>query len=161
MTAVSRICFARTPLGCDMLPHPPYPTKPCSPKGCKTTIICVVPAGRSVRGMPHLSTGLPSLRDVCRGFRSTLARFAEWCAASGEKKGEMGGGVGRAVAGAFSLAAHLPCSLRRAPPFRCERSEQAEPPACSGEPHHSAANAVSKRNPLPVPASPTIPLRTQ
>ena len=32
MTAVSPICFARTPLGCDMLPHPPYPTKPCSPK---------------------------------------------------------------------------------------------------------------------------------
>ncbi len=28
--------------------------------------------------------------------------------ASGEKKGEMGGGVGRAVAGFFSLAAHLP-----------------------------------------------------
>ncbi len=25
--------FARTPAGCDMLPHPPYPTKPCSPKG--------------------------------------------------------------------------------------------------------------------------------
>ena len=80
MTAVSRICFARTPLGCDMLPHPPYPTKPCSPKGCKTTIICVVPAGRSIRGMPHRSTGLPSLRDVCRGFRSTLARCAKWCA---------------------------------------------------------------------------------
>ena len=32
MTAVSLICFARTPPGCDMLPHPPYPTKPCSPK---------------------------------------------------------------------------------------------------------------------------------
>ena len=57
---------------------------------------------------------------------------------AGRKKGEMGGGVGRAVAGFFSLAAHLPCSLRRAPPFRCERSEQAAPP-------------------LPIPASPTIP----
>ena len=56
---------------------------------------------------------------------------------AGRKKGEIGGGVGRAVAGFFSLAAHLPCSLRRAPPFRCERSEQAEPPACSDEPHHS------------------------
>ena len=45
----------------------------------------------------------------------------------GEER-EMGGGLGRAVAGAFSLAAHLPYSLRRASPFRCERSEQAESP---------------------------------
>ena len=64
-----------------------------------------------------------------RGFRSTLSRFAEWCATGGEKKGEMGGGLERAVAGAFSLAAHLP-------------------PVPFGGPHHSAANAVSKRNPL-------------
>ena len=37
-----------------------------------------------------------------------LTYNAEWCAASGEKKGEMGGGLGRTVAGAFPLAAHLP-----------------------------------------------------
>ena len=67
---------------------------------------------------------------IARRFRSTLPRFAEWCAANGEKKGEMGGGEERAVAGTFSLAAHLPpCSLRQAPPFRGERSEQAESPA--------------------------------
>ena len=93
MTAVSRICFARTPLGCDMLPHPPYQALQPQ-KGCKTIINCVVPAGRSVRGMPHLSTGLPSLRDVCRGFRSTLARFAEWCAAQKNGPREFPGTVG-------------------------------------------------------------------
>ena len=54
-----------------------------------------------------------------------LTYNAEWCVAGGEKKREMGGGLGRAVAGAFSLAAHLP------------------PPVPSGGPHHSAANAVS------------------
>ena len=62
-----------------------------------------------------------------------LTYNAEWCAANGEKKGEMGGGEERAVAGTFSLAAHLP------------------PPVSSGGPHHSAANAVSKRNLLPAP----------
>ena len=62
---------------------------------------------------------------------------------AGRKKGEMGGGVGRAVAGFFSLAAHLPCSLRRAPPFRCERSEQAEPPTFT--------TSKILRNPQPSP----------
>ena len=47
----------------------------------------------------------------------------------GEER-EMGGGLGRAVARAFSLAAHLPYFLRQASPFRGERSEQAESPAC-------------------------------
>ena len=67
---------------------------------------------------------------IARRFRSTLPRFAEWCAANGEKKGEMGGGEERAVDGTFSLAAHLP-------------------PVPYGRPHHSAANAASKRNLLP------------
>ena len=44
-----------------------------------------------------------------------LTYNAEWCAASGEKKGEMGGGVGRTVAGAFSFAAHLPLFPPAAP----------------------------------------------
>jgi len=57
------------------------------------------------------------------------------------EEGEMGGGLGSAVAGAFSLAAHLP-------------------PVPSGGLHHSAANTVSERNPLPLPAGPW-PLRTQ
>jgi hypothetical protein len=57
-----------------------------------------------------------------------LTYNAEWCATSGEKKGEMGGGLGCAVAGVFSLAAHLP-------------------PVPSGGPHHSAANVVSSGTP--------------
>ena len=36
-----------------------------------------------------------------------------------------------------------PCSLRQASPFRCERSERAESPACSGRPL-AAANAVEQ-----------------
>ena len=36
-------------------------------------------------------------------------------------------------------------------------SRRPSPPVPSGEPHHSAANAVSKRNLLPIPAGPTIP----
>ena len=78
-----------------------------------------------------------------------LTYNAEWCAANGEKKGEMGGGEERAVAGTFSLAAHLPpCSLRQAPPFRGERSEQAESPA--GIPAHINAK---KTEPFRVPFS--------
>ena len=106
---------------CDMLPHPPYPTKPCSPK-------------RAAR----LQSIVSSLRDVCRRFRSTLARFAEWCPRKrGEKRGD-----GRRV---------RTCRCRSLFPRR------PSPPVPSGGPHHSAANEVSKRNPLPIPTGPTIP----
>ena len=55
-----------------------------------------------------------------------------------------------------------PCSLRRAPPFRCERSEQAEPPAYPGGPHHSAKFcsqnfAEPPTTPYRAPAKKTVP----
>ena len=74
-----------------------------------------------------------------RGFRSTLARFAEWCPRKrGEKRGRWAAGWDVPLPEPFPSPPISPCSLRRAAPFRCERSEQAEPPAYSGGPHHSA-----------------------
>ena len=51
---------------------------------------------------------------------------------------------------------------RRAGAYRCRSlsPRRPSPPVPSGRPHHSAANAVSERNPLPVLADPW-PQRTQ
>ena len=67
-----------------------------------------------------------------------LTYNAEWCP---RKRGEEGGDGRR---GKRLRQRHVP-------------TRRPSPPVPSGGPHHSAANAVSKRNPLPIPAGPTIP----
>ena len=138
MTAVSRICFARTPPGCDMLPHPPYQALQPQ-KGCKTTFNCVVPAGHSVRGMPLRSTGLPSLPGRVQEIPLNAGALRGMVPPqAGRRRGRWAAREKAPVTARPNPPPISPCSLRRAPPFRCERSEQAEPPAYPGGPHHSA-----------------------
>ena len=56
-----------------------------------------------------------------------LTYNAEWCAASGEKKGRWAAGWGVPLPEPFPSPPISPCSLRRPPPFRCERSERRNP----------------------------------
>ena len=71
------------------------------------------------------NTSYPANRTPQIGrFRSTLPRFAEWCATSGEKKGRWAAGWGVPLPESFPSPPISPCFLRRPPPFRCERSEQ-------------------------------------
>ena len=86
----------------------------------RLTQLCAL-AGRGFR-----STQLCALAS--RRFRSTLARLAEWCNALGNKKGKRRAATERLLATALSSP----------PPVF-------SPLSFAGK-HHSAANAVSKRN---------------
>ena len=129
MTAVSRICFARTPLGCDMLTHPPYqalqPQRAARPQS-------IVSSLRDVRfAVCHIF--LPGFRPcgTCAGDSAQRWRVSRNGApASGEKKGEMGGEGKGSGNGTSQPAAHLPLFS----------------PRLRG--HHSAKRVSVERNPL-------------
>ena len=90
-----------------------------------------------------------------RGFRATLARGAEWCTPPQLQRYRRRRNVDD-FAETMTLRRRLPpppispCFLRRAPPFRCERSEQAEPPTITTQvsPRKSQiANRPRKKRP--------------
>ena len=132
--------FCPHPAGVRYAPTPALPYQALQPqKGCKTTFNCVVPAGHSVRGMPHFSTGLPSLPGRVQGIG-------------------MGGGRKHLRIGTLLPPPPISlCPLRRAPPFRCERSEQAEPPTLTyRHPRFSILNSQFSIKKGPPSGSPCI-----
>ena len=128
-----------------MLPHPPYQALQPQ-KGCKTTFNCVVPAGHSVRGMPLRSTGLPSLPGRVQEIPLNAGALRGMVPPqAGRRRGRWAAREKAPVTARPNPPPISPCSLRRAPPFRCERSEQAEPPAITPNRAPHIANRKSQK----------------
>ena len=109
--------------------HKPYKADSCKKVDwMKDSSLTVCGSGFCV----SLASGRFRSTQLCalasRRFRSTLARLAEWCNALGNKKGKRRAATERLLATALSSPPPVFSSL-----------------SFAGK-HHSAANAVSKRN---------------